>query len=195
MKLIIASQNKHKIEEFQQILFPKYQILAIDEVIKNLNELPETGKTLTENAQQKCRYVYQITQMNCFSDDSGLEIDALNGAPGVFSARYAGDDKNHQANIQKVLHELKNATNRKARFVTVICSIINGKEFTVKGKIEGEILTEQTGIGGFGYDPIFKPLGFDKSFAEMKSEEKNKLSHRAKAAHAFLDYLQEQSTF
>jgi XTP/dITP diphosphohydrolase len=127
--------------------------------------------------------------MNCFADDSGLEIEALNGEPGVFSARYAGDDKNHQANINKVLAKLKGEKNRKARFVTVISAIINNVSFEVMGKIDGEILLQPQGNGGFGYDPIFIPDGFELSFAQMSNEQKNKLSHRALAAQALLDYL------
>ena len=186
MKLVIASQNQHKIDEFQQILSPILQIVPIDSVIKNLDELPETGSTLLENARQKCQFVHQLTQMDCFADDSGLEIEALNGAPGVYSARYAGEEKNHQANIKKVLTELHLKSNRKACFVTVISAMINGNRFDVTGKIEGEILLEPQGNSGFGYDPIFKPNGFDMSFAQMDAEQKNKLSHRAQAAQLFL---------
>lgn len=186
MKLVIASQNQHKIDEFQQILSPILQIVPIDSVIKNLDELPETGSTLLENARQKCHFVHQLTQMDCFADDSGLEIEALHGAPGVYSARYAGEEKNHQANIKKVLTELHLKSNRKACFVTVISAMINGNRFDVTGKIEGEILLEPQGNSGFGYDPIFKPNGFDMSFAQMSAEQKNKLSHRAQAAQLFL---------
>jgi len=186
MKLVIASQNQHKIDEFQQILSPILQIVPIDSVIKNLDELPETGSTLLENARQKCQFVHQLTQMDCFADDSGLEIEALHGAPGVYSARYAGEEKNHQANIKKVLTELHLKSNRKACFVTVISAMINGNRFDVTGKIEGEILLEPQGNSGFGYDPIFKPNGFDMSFAQMDAEQKNKLSHRAQAAQLFL---------
>lgn len=186
MKLVIASQNQHKIDEFQQILSPILQIVPIDSVIKNLDELPETGSTLLENARQKCHFVHQLTQMDCFADDSGLEIEALHGAPGVYSARYAGEEKNHQANIKKVLTELHLKSNRKACFVTVISAMINGNRFDVTGKIEGEILLEPQGNSGFGYDPIFKPNGFDMSFAQMDAEQKNKLSHRAQAAQLFL---------
>jgi len=186
MKLVIASQNQHKIDEFQQILSPILQIVPINLVIKNLDELPETGSTLLENARQKCHFVHQLTQMDCFADDSGLEIEALHGAPGVYSARYAGEEKNHQANIKKVLTELHLKSNRKACFVTVISAMINGNRFDVTGKIEGEILLEPQGNSGFGYDPIFKPNGFDMSFAQMDAEQKNKLSHRAQAAQLFL---------
>ena len=186
MKLVIASQNQHKIDEFQQILSPILQIVPINLVIKNLDELPETGSTLLENARQKCHFVHQLTQMDCFADDSGLEIEALHGAPGVYSARYAGEEKNHQANIKKVLTELHLKSNRKACFVTVISAMINGNRFDVTGKIEGEILLEPKGNSGFGYDPIFKPNGFDMSFAQMDAEQKNKLSHRAQAAQLFL---------
>lgn len=191
MELIIASQNQHKIDEFQQIFSSKLQVIPINNIIKNLDELPETGKTLIDNARQKCFHVYQLTKMNCFADDSGLEIEALNGEPGVFSARYAGDDKNHQANINKVLAKLKGEKNRKARFVTVISAIINNVSFEVMGKIDGEILLQPQGNGGFGYDPIFIPDGFELSFAQMSNEQKNKLSHRALAAQALLDYLTE----
>ena len=152
-------------------------------------EIPETGTTLKENALQKARYVYDKTGLNCFSDDTGLEIEALNNRPGVYSAMYAGEDCNAEANMQKVLKELSGISNRKAKFKTVIALILNGKEYFFEGDVSGEILQEKTGSDGFGYDPIFKPEGYKETFAQMSISLKNKISHRGLAVKKLVSFL------
>jgi len=154
-----------------------------------LEDIPETSPTIAGNALQKALYVYERYHQNCFADDTGLEIDALDGRPGVLSARYAGMEKNADKNMQKVLLELREETNRRARFRTVIALVIDGKQLLFEGVMEGEILNKKQGTGGFGYDPIFRPLESDRSFGEMELEEKNRISHRAIAVHKLVDYL------
>src|ERR1035438_5759524 len=178
MDLVFATNNKHKIEEVQHLLKNKIRLLSLSDIKCN-EELAETGNTLEENARQKANYVYKKFGVNCFADDTGLEIEALNGKPGVLSARYAGDKKDSGKNIEKILQELNASKNRKARFNTIISLIIDKKEYLFDGIINGKIAIEKQGDKGFGYDPIFIPDGFDKSFAEMPLEEKNKISHRA----------------
>src|SRR6185436_15089760 len=165
-----------------------YGILSLGDIGCH-EELPETGPTLEANALQKAKYVFEKYNVNCFADDTGLEVESLNGAPGVYSARYAGENKNAGDNIEKLLHELKDKKNRKAQFRTVIAAIINGKEFMCEGAVKGEILEQKKGNAGFGYDPVFVPAGNSLSFAEMTLEEKNKISHRANALKKFSEVL------
>lgn len=191
MTIIFSSHNNHKISEIQKILPENVNLLTL----KDLNfkeEIDETASTLAENAFIKARAIYHIHQLNCFADDSGLEADELNGAPGVYSARYAGLQKNNEDNISKLLSELKEKSNRKAQFKTVIALIFKGKEYFFEGIIRGTITTEKRGTQGFGYDPVFMPDGYDKTFAEMSPEEKNAISHRAIAVNKLVDFLKIQ---
>ena len=188
MNLVFATNNQHKIEEVNHLLKNKFRLLSLNDISCN-EEIPETGKTLKENASQKATYIHNKFSVDCFADDTGLEIEALNEKPGVFSARYAGEEKNSEKNIEKVLLEMKDIKNRKARFKTIICLIINNKEHLFEGIINGTIAKEKRGEKGFGYDPIFIPNGFDKSFAEMPLEEKNKISHRAIAIGKLAAFL------
>lgn len=188
MKLVFATNNKHKIEEVQHLLKNNFQLLSLAEINCN-DELSETGTTLEENALQKARYIYEKFQRNCFADDTGLEIEALNGKPGVFSARYAGEERSASKNIQKVLQELKNTTNRNVCFKTIISLIINNIHYLFEGKVHGKISHNLKGENGFGYDPIFIPDGFDRTFAEMTIEEKNKISHRSIAVNKLAEFL------
>jgi XTP/dITP diphosphohydrolase len=188
MELVFATNNKHKIEEVRHLLKNNVRLLNLQDINCN-EELLETGDTLEANASQKAKYVHEKFKVNCFADDTGLEIDALNGEPGVYSARYAGEERNAEKNIQKVLEKLKGIQNRKAHFKTIISLIINNKEHLFEGKVKGTISTELKGNKGFGYDPIFIPEGYEKSFAEMSLEEKNKISHRAIAVKKFAEFL------
>ena len=191
MELVFATNNRHKLEEIQNLLGNKIKLLSLKD-ISFFEEIPEDYDTLKENAQQKARYIYDRYKLNCFADDTGLEIDYLNGAPGVLSARYAGLSCSFEDNIVKTLKELEGAENRKARFRTVIALILDGKEHFFEGTVDGEILTEKYGDSGFGYDPIFRPLGLNKSFAEMDMDEKNKISHRGRATQKLVDFLLKQ---
>lgn len=185
----MATANQNKIKEIQAKLGEAYQFLSLPD-IGCTEDVPETSDTIEGNALQKARYVYEKYGYNCFSEDTGLEVEALDGAPGVITARYAGEDKNHDANMDKVLAELKDKPNRKARFKTVVALILDGKEYLFEGLAPGSITTEKTGADGFGYDPIFMPEGFDRTYAQMTMAEKNALSHRARAIaklKAFLD--------
>jgi len=188
MKLVFATNNKDKLEELQAILGDHFTLLSLKD-IECFDEIPEEQPTLEGNASQKAYYIYDKFGMNCFADDTGLEIEALDGEPGVFSARYAGEDKNSEANMNKVLEKLAKINDRKARFRTVISLVIDGEEKQFEGIVNGEILAEKRGDSGFGYDPIFKPKGFDQSFAEMGLEDKNKISHRGRAVQKLVDYL------
>ena len=188
MNLVFATNNQHKIEEVDHLLRNKFRLLSLNDISCN-EEIPETGKTLKENASQKATYIHNKFSIDCFADDTGLEIDALNGKPGVFSARYAGEEKNSEKNIEKVLFEIKNCKNRNAKFKTVISLMVGQKEYQFEGIINGTIAEEKRGEKGFGYDPIFIPRGFDKSFAEMLLEEKNKISHRAIAIEKLAAFL------
>jgi XTP/dITP diphosphohydrolase len=188
MKLVFATNNKHKLEELQAILGDHFTLLSLKD-IECFDEIPEEQPTLEGNASQKAYYIYDKFGMNCFADDTGLEIEALNGEPGVFSARYAGEDKNSEANMNKVLDKLAKINEREARFRTVISLVIDGEEKQFEGIVNGEILKEKRGDSGFGYDPIFKPKGFDQSFAEMGLDDKNKISHRGRAVQKLVDYL------
>ncbi|MDR0988061.1 MAG: non-canonical purine NTP diphosphatase [Prevotellaceae bacterium] len=175
---VFATNNAHKLEEVRAIVGRQADILSLRD-INCLADIPETGKTLEENALLKARYVYENYRMNCFADDTGLEVEALNGAPGVYSARYAGAAHNSDANVQKLLLNLRSVANRRARFRTVFAIIINGKEHLFEGVIQGAITLSRRGGSGFGYDPVFMPDGYAKTFAEMDSELKNRISHRA----------------
>lgn len=187
MELIFASNNQHKVEEIQAIV-------GKDLILKSLNdigcfdEIPETGDTFAENAGQKSRYIFDRYQHDCFGDDSGLEIDALNGEPGVYSARYSGS-RDFEKNMQLVLERLAGSADRKARFKTVISLILKGEEYLFEGTVEGTITRQRLGSQGFGYDPIFQPDGYNISFAEMDIAEKNRISHRAKAMEKLLAFL------
>jgi len=188
MKLVFATNNRHKLAELQAILGARFELLNLDDIGCN-EEIPEDQPTLEGNSRQKAFYVYDKFGLPCFADDTGLEIDALNGKPGVFSARYAGKDKDSNANMDKVLSQLEKINNRKARFKTVITLIIDGKEKLFEGVVEGKITKEKRGDGGFGYDPVFVPDGFDKTFAEMNPDEKNRISHRGRAVGKLVHYL------
>lgn len=188
MKLIFATQNKHKIEEIKPGLNPEVELIDLSDMGFK-GEVPETYDTLEGNALEKANFVFNKYSMNTLSDDTGLEVESLNGEPGIFSARYAGDSKNSEENIEKLLDKLKGKSNRKARFRTVIALILNNKEYLFEGIAEGEIVENRSGNMGFGYDPVFQPLGYDKTFAEMTLQEKNEISHRARALKKLTDFL------
>ena len=188
-KLVLASRNKHKIEEMQAML-SKLGIEVLSALdFPELEEVDEDQPTLEGNALKKARYVHEVTGIPALSDDTGLEVDALNGAPGVYSARYAGEDASYQDNVLKLLKELGETENRTARFRTVVALVTGKDEFTFEGKVEGVILSEQKGEGGFGYDPVFQPEGYDLTFAELDAAEKNRISHRGRAIKKFVDFL------
>jgi XTP/dITP diphosphohydrolase len=188
MKLVFATNNKHKLDEIRDILGGKIEVLSLNDIDCH-DEIPETADTLQGNALIKARYIHEKFGVNCFADDTGLEVDALDGAPGVYSARYAGEECNSEANMHKLLHNLTGKSDRKAQFRTVIALIIDGEEKLFNGIIKGEITDEKKGDSGFGYDPIFIPEGFSVSFAQMGNEEKNKISHRYRAAIQLSNYL------
>ncbi len=179
-KLVIASNNKHKIEEIKAIIGNRFDLLSMNDIGFH-EDIVEDADTFIGNALIKARTIYNKYQLNCFADDSGLIVESLNNEPGVYSARYAGEPTNHENNINKVLDKLKGIENRKAKFVSVIALIIDGQEFLFEGEVEGTIRKEKKGSNGFGYDPIFEPKGYQITFAEMSEEEKNAISHRAKA--------------
>ncbi|MGP1377728.1 MAG: non-canonical purine NTP diphosphatase [Prevotella veroralis] len=189
MKIVFATNNKHKLEEIKDILGKDFEIVSLAEIGCH-EDIPETGLTLEENARQKSTYIVEHYSHDCFADDTGLEVDALNGEPGVHSARYAeGTDHDSEANMRKLLSKMSNVKDRTARFRTVISLIINGVEHQFEGRVEGRIATEKHGKEGFGYDPIFIPEGYDKSFAELGEEVKNQISHRARAVKKLAEYL------
>ncbi len=193
MKIVFATNNSHKLEEIRQILGKSIEVLSLADI--NCHEdIPETAPTIEGNAMMKARYVYDKYGTPCFADDTGLEVEALDGAPGVYSARYAGGEgHDSEANMRKLLHELEGKENRRAQFRTVIALIEqkDGKPVahTFEGKIEGHISDEKRGTSGFGYDPIFMPEGYEQSFAELGNEIKNKISHRARAVARLAEYL------
>ncbi|MCK4407191.1 MAG: non-canonical purine NTP diphosphatase [Bacteroidales bacterium] len=191
-KLIFATNNQHKLEEVSHLIKDNYKILSLKD-INCFEEIPETSDTIKGNASQKSHYIFDKFGIDCFADDTGLEIEVLDGRPGVYSARYAGEEHNFEKNMNKVLAEMRELTNRKARFKTVISLIINGEEIFFKGIINGVILNEKRGKKGFGYDPIFQPIGYNLTFAEMPLEEKNKISHRAIAVRYLVNYLNKLS--
>ena len=188
MKLVFATNNLNKLKEVQEMLSNSIEILSLND-ISYFDEVDETETTLDGNAKLKANYITQKFGYNCFADDTGLEVESLEGKPGVYSARFAGEPSNSEKNIQKILSELENKTNRKAQFRTVICLIIDENQYLFEGICKGEILTRKQGEKGFGYDPIFKPEGYSTSFAEMSSEEKNKISHRGIAIQKLVQFL------
>lgn len=189
MQLVFATNNNHKINEIQKLLKgSNIELLSLRDIDCD-EELPETGNTLQANAQQKAMHIYEKYGMNCFADDTGLLVDALNGEPGVYSARYAGMQRNADDNMRKLILELRGKENRNAHFSTVIALVINGECTFFEGSVEGTILSEMKGSEGFGYDPIFLPNGYEHTFAQMSAEEKNQLSHRGKAVRKLAEYL------
>lgn len=189
MKIVFATNNAHKLSEVRAVLGEGYELVTLKEV-GITEDIPETGATLDENASLKAHYVYERTGLDCFADDTGLEVEALDGAPGVHSARYATDGHDFKANNRKLLAELQGADNRRARFRTVISLIRGGVEQQVEGIVEGTIATEESGAEGFGYDPLFIPTGHNRTFAEMTAEEKNAISHRGRAVAKLAEILQ-----
>ena len=187
-KLIVATNNAHKLEEISAILGNEMELLSLKDIHCNA-DIPETADTLEGNARQKAMYIHENYGMDCFADDTGLEVEALNGAPGVFSARYAGDGHDSEANMQKLLKELEGKENRKAQFRTAICLIMEGKEYLFEGIVKGHIIEEKRGGAGFGYDPIFVPEGYDQTFAELGNDVKNTISHRARAVEKLCTFL------
>lgn len=192
MKLVFATHNDHKLKEVQQLLPEHIELLSLKD-INCLEEIPETGDTLEENAQIKADYLTQTFGLDCFSDDTGLLVNALNGAPGVYSARYAGEQKNALDNMEKLLSELKGATDRSAHFKTVVHLNLKGESYTFDGIVEGQITTKKHGKGGFGYDPIFKPNGYDHTFGELTSAVKNAISHRGRAIEKLVEFLKKRT--
>jgi XTP/dITP diphosphohydrolase len=191
MQLVFASNNKNKIKEIQLLVSDTIQILSLEE-IGCTEDIPETADTIEGNAILKANYVTEKFGFNCFADDSGLEVDALNGEPGVFSARYAGEPKDDENNIDKLLDNLKEIENKKANFKTVICLNLNGEQQLFTGIINGQIIAERVGTNGFGYDPIFVADGYQKTFAELTLEEKSNISHRGIAVKQLITFLQKQ---
>ena len=189
-KLVVATNNAHKLEEIAAILGDEMELFSLKDINCHA-EIPETADTLEGNARQKAMYIYENYGMDCFADDTGLEVDALNGAPGVFSARYAGDGHDSEANMQKLLKELEGKENRKAQFRTAICLIMEGKEYLFEGIVKGAIIEEKRGGAGFGYDPIFVPEGYDQTFAELGNDIKNTISHRAHAVEKLCKFLKD----
>lgn len=188
-KLVFATNNAHKLEEIRAILGDKVEILSLNDINCHA-DIPETADTLQGNAALKAQYIYENYGLDCFADDTGLEVEALNGAPGIYSARYAGGEgHDSEANMKKLLSEMQDKENRKARFRTVICLIEDGKEHFFEGIVNGSIIRERKGGAGFGYDPIFMPDGYSETFAEMGNDEKNKISHRARAVQELCEYL------
>ena len=190
MKLVFATNNKHKLQEVRDIIGSVVEILSLADINCN-DDIPETADTLDGNALIKARYIYGKYNVNCFADDTGLEVDALDGAPGVYSARYAGDGHDSEANMRKLLENLTGKNNRDAQFRTVIALIIDGEEKLFNGIVKGRITEEKRGDSGFGYDPIFVPEGYSESFAQMDSSTKNSISHRYRATKQLSDYLKE----
>ena len=190
-KILFATNNRHKLSEVQQIIGNAIHILSLKDV-GFTGDVPETQETIEGNARQKVRFVFEKTGKNCFADDTGLEIDALDGRPGVYSARYAGEDCSFEDNIVKILDELSGIENRKARFRCVVCLIIDNNEYLFEGKIEGTILKEKRGVDGFGYDPVFLPDGETSTFAEMPAYLKNGISHRGRAISKMLRFLEKK---
>lgn len=187
-ELIFATNNAHKVDEVRNKLNGLFSIRTLSE-IGCTEDIPETSDTLQGNASQKSHYLHDKYHCNCFADDTGLEVEALDGAPGVFSARYAGPAKDSEANIDKLLADLQNKSNRRARFRTVISLFLEDKEYFFEGIVTGTILTERHGNGGFGYDPVFQPDGYDCSFSELTMEEKNSISHRGRAVEELIKFL------
>lgn len=193
MKLVFATNNKHKLDEVRKITsHHPVEIVSLAE-INCFDDIPETADTLEGNALQKAHYIQEKFGLNCFADDTGLEVEALNNAPGVYSARYAGPGHDSEANMKKLLHEMEGKENRKARFRTVIVLVWNGKTYTFDGIVNGTITTTKRGENGFGYDPIFIPEGYEQTFAELGNDIKNQISHRAKAVEKLDEFLTQLS--
>lgn len=191
-QLVFATNNAHKLEEVAAKAGDQIKLLSLDD-IGCYDDIAETGQTFNENASIKSHYIYRRYNINCFGDDSGLEISSLNNEPGIYSARYAGKHGDHEANMDKVLDKLNGVTDRSARFRTVISLIWNGTEHFFEGAVEGTIRQERCGTAGFGYDPVFQPEGYDITFAEMSMDEKNKISHRGRAVEKLISFLNTQT--
>lgn len=191
MKLVFATNNPNKLAEIRMLVPSSIEILSLKDINCN-EELPETSDTLEDNAAQKAYFVFDNYGYNCFADDTGLEIEALDGRPGVHSARYAGDDCVAEDNMQKVLGEMQGEDNRDACFRTIISLVIDGKEFQFEGQVDGQIIPEKWGDKGFGYDPIFLPDGFEESFAQMSVQRKNEISHRGLAVKQLIEFLKKR---
>ena len=196
MRIVFATNNQHKLSEIRQILGSRIEVLSLKDIGCDV-DIPETGTTLEENALQKAQYIYDNYHIDVFADDTGLEVKALNGAPGVYSARYASMENgfashDSEANMARLLRELGENNDRKARFRTVIALIEQGNVHQFEGIVNGEIIRERRGGEGFGYDPIFQPDGYDKTFAELGTDVKNQISHRARATQKLSDYLLQQ---
>lgn len=188
-RLVFATNNAHKLEEVSAILGDKIELLSLKDIGCH-TDIPETADTLEGNALLKSSYIFDNYHLDCFADDTGLEVEALHGAPGVYSARYAGGEgHNAEANMLKLLHEMEGKENRKAQFRTAISLILDGKQYLFEGVIKGEIIKEKRGNSGFGYDPIFVPEGYSQTFAELGNDIKNKISHRALAVNKLCDFL------
>ena len=192
MKIVFATNNAHKLDELRQIAADKIQLLSLNDIGCH-DDIPETGDTLLDNALQKARYIHEKYGVDCFADDTGLEVDCLNGAPGVHSARYApGAGHDAAANTRLLIENMRGCKERKARFRTVIALILDGKEYVFEGKVEGEITEAPAGDGGFGYDPVFMPDGWDCTFAQSTPQQKNSISHRGRAVAALMQFLFEK---
>lgn len=192
--IYLATQNKHKIEEIKDLLGDLFDIHTVFELDLQ-QEIPETGNTLEENSRQKAEFIANHFQVTCLSDDSGLEVKALDGRPGVYSARYAGEPKNDEANVDKLLTELSGVSDRSARFVTILTFHHQGHFISFEGEVLGRIIEAPRGANGFGYDPIFQPLGYHETFAEMTMQEKNQLAHRSRAMQKFKTFIDETGFF
>ena len=188
MKLVLASNNKHKLEEMRAILGGKVEILSLSDINCH-DEIPEEQDTIEGNALQKARYIHDKYDLDCFADDTGLEVECLNGEPGVYSARYAGEHPTFDDNIAKLLANMEGHENRSARFRTAIALILGGKEYIFEGEVKGQIINGYRGHNGFGYDPVFLPDGYSQTFAELPAEIKNKISHRGNAAKKLAEFL------
>ena len=189
MKLVFATHNRHKFEEISAVLPAGVELVPYWTL--SGEEIPETGATLSENASQKSAYVRDHFGLDCFADDTGLMVDALGGAPGVYSARYAGEHVTYRDNVLKLLSEMQGKEDRRARFMTVISLWLDGREYFFEGRVEGSITPDERGEAGFGYDPVFLPQGCDRTFAQMSLEEKGRMSHRARAVRAMVDFLED----
>lgn len=190
MKLVFATNNRHKLDEVRAIVGDRVEVLSLNDIGCH-DDIPETADTLQGNALIKARYIYEKFGVDCFADDTGLEVEALDGAPGVYSARYAGEECDSEANMQKLLQNLTGKSNRNAQFRTVIALIIKGEEKLFNGIVKGTITEEKRGDSGFGYDPVFVPEGFSESFAQMSGDMKNSISHRYRATRELSNYLKE----
>ncbi len=187
-KIVFATNNLHKLSEAKALLENIFDIVSLKELGFE-GDIPETGETLAENASQKSHFIFERYGVDCFADDTGLGVDALGGEPGVYSARYAGEQATYEENVTKLLQKLKGKSQRKASFKTVISLILDGKEFQFEGSVDGHILERRNGDSGFGYDPVFLPDGYTESFAEMPAELKNRISHRGKAVEKLVNFL------